>query len=791
MLRNYIKVALRNILKHKVFSIINIIGLAIGIAASSMMFLIAFHEISYDQHIDEKEKIGRVLVKSITYNRTREETSALLAQKLKESIPEVKEAARAWGPWANYLKNDITFERERAYCVDTSLVEMLSIKILYGSNLINNKSVLLSKSAAEKYCGSINVIGEVVLFKVLQKEYSFNVVGIFDDIPETSTFNTNILFSMDLGEEIINETYKYKSGEATHEWKENILFTYFKLHNENNFNSLDKKLDELSKAVYPEGYESNMSSQKLEDIYFGSNHLLRSRYERADKQKIIIFTIIAILILLIASINFIVLSSAKSIKRYKEIGVRKIIGATRKSIISQITIESIIIALVSLPFSIMLIEIFIVELSQILNINVLAQFYQSSSFYFWITSHTIFIGAISGACVAIFLSRFNAIDILQQKINRNPSGIKTRNIFVTVQLIITIGLIFSVVVIHNQISFFRTTDMGFNKENLFVIESRDKSLGEKFESIRHELLKSPNIYNVSVATGLPPQLGYLNFPIKKNNNPNEKVGMNSIMVHYDFIETMGMKLVEGRDFSKDFPTDIKEACILNETAVKELEIGKDRIINQLEMKIVGIVKDFNFKSLHTKITPLFIGLTELKHLHEIVIKTNGKNLIATVEQIKKTFNEILPDTKYSSYFYDEKIEEHYVKEVNFLTIFNISTALAIFVTCLGLFGLTLFITEQRKKEIGIRKVLGASTVKIIKLVSHEFILLVLIGGIIAFPIAYYFMHNWLQNFAYRIEISISQFLLAMFIVILVVGITVSWQSVKAALANPVDSLRNE
>ena len=791
MLKNYIKIALRTLSKQKVFSIINIVGLAIGIAASSMMFLIVFHETSYDQHIDEKEKIGRVLVTSNTYDRTREATSALLAPKLIETIPEVKDAARAWDTWAYYLKDDITFKKERAYCVDTSLVEMLSIKILRGSNIINKNSVLLSKSAAEKYCGSNNAVGEVVLFKVGEKDYSFNVVGIFDNIPETSTFKTNILFSMDLGEEIINEKNKKSTVEATLNWRKNILFTYFKLGNENNFHSLDKKLDELSKAVYPKGYASVMSSQKLDDIYFGSNHISGSLYERGNKQKIIIFTIIAILILLIASINFIVLSSAKSIKRYKEIGVRKIIGATRKSIISQITIESIIIALVSLPFSIMLIEIFIIEFSQILNINVSAQFYKTSSFYFWITSYTIFIGAISGACVAIFLSKFNAIDILQQKINRKQSGIKTRNIFVTVQLIITIGLIFSVVVIHKQISFFRNTDMGFNKENLFVLDSWDKKFSENIEVIKNELLKLPNINYVSAATALPPLLGYLNFPIKKNNNSNEKVGMNVIMVHYDFIETMGMKLVEGRDFSKDFPTDIKKACILNETAVKELELGNERFINQGNMNVIGIVKDFNFKSLHTKINPLVIDLTELKYLHEIVIKTNGENLIATVEQIKKTFNEIIPDTKYNSCFYDEKIEEHYTKEVNFLTIFNISTALAIFVTCLGLFGLTLFITEQRKKEIGIRKVLGASTLKIVKLVSHEFILLVLIGGIIAFPIAYYFMHNWLQNFAFKTEISFAQFLISEIIVLAIVGVTVSWQAIKAALANPVESLRND
>jgi len=254
---------------------------------------------------------------------------------------------------------------------------------------------------------------------------------------------------------------------------------------------------------------------------------------------------------------------------------------------------------------------------------------------------------------------------------------------------------------------------------------------------------------------------------------------------------MGMQLVEGRDFNKDFPTDIKKACIINETALKELELGSERIINQENMKVIGIVKDFNFKSLHTKITPLFIGLTELKYLHEIVIKINGEDLITTVEQIKKTFNEILPNTKYNSYFYDEKIEEHYTKEVNFLTIFNISTALAIFVTCLGLFGLTLFIAEQRKKEIGVRKVLGASIFTIVKMISKEFVLLVLIGLLIASPIAYYFMNKWLQNFAYRIEISILHFLLAGLIVFVIVGITVSWQAIKAASANPVDSLRND
>jgi putative ABC transport system permease protein len=788
MLKNYFKIALRNILKHKAFSLINITGLAIGIAASSMMFLIVFHETSYDQHINEKEKIGRVLVKSDTFNHTREVTSALLAPKLKESIPEVTEAARAWWIWAKFSKDGITSKREMAYCVDPNLVEMLSIRISYGSNLINKNSVLLSKSTAEKYFGSNNAVGEVVFFKIMKKEYSFNVVGVFDNIPETSTLNSNILFSMDLGEDIINEMY---GVEGTLAWRMDIVFTYFKLDNENNFSSLDKKLDELSKSVFPEGYKSTMSSQKLDDIYFGSNHLLRSRFQLGDKLKTTIFTIIAILILIIASLNFIILSSAKSIKRYKEIGVRKIIGATRHSLILQITIESIIIALVSLPFSLILIEISIVELSQILNINVSAQFYKTSSFYFWVSSYTIFIGAVSGTCVAIFLTKFNVVDILQQKINRNQSGIKTRNIFVTAQLIITMGLIFSIVVIHNQISFFRTTDMGFKKDNLFIIKSSDKNFVENYNVLKHELLKIPNVLNISAASELPPQFNKRLRQIGKNNNPDEKIGMHSFGVTYDFIKTMGMELVEGRDFSIDFPSDFRKTYILNETAVKELELGKDRIIHQSGTKIIGIVKDFNFKSLQTKITPLYMTLDKNKFLAEIVFQIYSENRIATVEEIKKTFQDISPQTKYSSYFYDEMIENHYTKEINFFTIFNIFTGLAILVTCLGLFGLTLFIIEQRKKEIGIRKVLGASVFRIVKMISQEFIFLILFGIVIASPIAYYFMNNWLQNFAYRIEISFPHFLLAGLIVLLLVGITVSWQSIKAAVANPVDSLRDE
>jgi putative ABC transport system permease protein len=500
--------------------------------------------------------------------------------------------------------------------------------------------------------------------------------------------------------------------------------------------------------------------------------------------------IIATLVLLISCINYIILATAQSIKRAKEIGIRKIIGASKLSIFMHLFFEAWVIALLSMPITIMLTELLLPEISASLNVRISMDYIHDIRFLYGLFILISFVALLSSLYVAVFISKLQTIEILKFKINTKGSRFNLRHGFIFLQLSIFAGLIFSTLVIKSQLKFFRENSFGYDKENVFVIRTYDKELPEKYSTLINELRKIPEIENISAASELPPQLGGMLYKLPNNKNPKELVEINGFSVDYNFIQTLGLELIEGRDFSREYSTDSLSGIILNETAMSRLELEDERTI--YGFKIIGVVKDFNFGSLHDPISPMAFQLaSKIKYLNEIAILINSKNVSGTVEKIKSTWNKLFSTPPIKYFFLNEKVDKLYRSDEKFSKLINIFTGFAIFITCLGLFGLTMYITQQRTKEIGIRKVFGAKVKNIYLLMSKEFIFLLFGSLIVGFPISLMFLNKWLSNFAYKVSIGFDIYLLTALLALIILMLSTCIQSIRAAVVNPVDSLRDE
>ncbi len=794
MFRNYITIAIRNLWSSKVFSLINIIGLSIGFASSFIMLLIVYHELSYDSHNQNLERVGKVLSEDNLFNFTLPTTSTLLANQMDDQFPEVEKAAQVYPRGVQIKIGDQYSSAIKAYCSDPDLFDILTIPVIMGEiRSLRSRIdwVLLSESLAAIYTKSKQPLGEHIEIKTGDSLYTFSVAAVFKDIPETSTFNCSIILPLKIAETDFNNRSNYVKSATIDDWFVAEMYTYFLLTNKEDFDLVDKNLEQLSSSVFPEEFKRVFKSQKLEDVYFESQNVANINYPVGDRSKIMIFTVIAILILIIASLNFIILSTARSTKRFKEIGIRKVFGASKLSITLQVIIEAVIISLLSLPLAVLLIEISLPELSSLLGITMSIKYSHSWFFYISYIIISVVVAVLGSLFLAVNLNRQNPISIFQRTFSSSHKGYKLRYAFIATQLIIFSGLVFVVIVIQNQIEYMKTTDLGFEKDNLLILSSKNSDLAPEYNAFKNEVLRMTGIANISAAATLPLQMGGMRSSINKNKNPDESVLVNRFRVHYDFIETMGLELVEGRDFSIAFSADEEEACIINEKALHDLELGDERFIKAPGRNVVGVVKDYHFKTMRSKIEPMFLTLSKNGKIDNIVIRLKGENLVESMAEVKIKSEEFYPDAQMFPVFYDGLIENLYSTEEKFGRIVNVFTGLAIFVTCLGLFGLTLFIAEQRSKEIGIRKVLGASVIKIITLVTRETIILVMVATIIATPTAYYFMSMWLDNFAYSVDIGIGTFVLSFIMAITITLVSVLIQSIKAATANPVNSLRDE
>lgn len=799
MLKNYFKIAWRNLLRHKVYSAINILGLAIGISACVLIFLFVRDELTYEEHFDKADRIFRITNDINLQGQT--DRFALtpfpLADNLKKDYPVIEAITRVMpiGKQTVWYQEK-AFNEENVFFADSTFFRIFNYPFLYGdpaTALNQPKSIVITEELAQKYFGSAeNAMGKALQFS----KNSHKVTGVIHD-PGHSHFKLNALLSLNTFDENVRKQF-------IGDWFRMSLYTYVLLPDADKKAAFEQDLGQFyEKTIVPWMKENKLAAslqyhlQPLPDIHL-DNTFSYDISPAGNRSYVFIFGFVAFFILLIACINYMNLSTARSAKRAKEVGLRKVIGAHRSQLVKQFIGESVLLTFLAILVALALVEIFLPYFNSLTEKNFSLSYFGNGSFLVILVFIIAFVGLVGGSYPAFFLSAFKPVDVL--KSDKNPRGTNAwlRRALVVAQFTISLIMIIGTLVVFSQMQFLKNNNLGFNKEQVLVIDvpNGDTTLVNKLPWIKQEFLTNPNITKVSNAAFIPGERSSrLLFYAEAPDGKMEEKTINTIFVDYDFLNLMQIKLLDGRNFSRNISTDDSLAYIINETAAKwlgwENPLGK-RMESGLggKGKVIGVVKDFHVTSLHNKIEPLAIMLTR-KSQGYLMARVNAENLPATISFIEQKWKAFDPKHPMEYFFLDENFNKQYRAEEKMLTAFGYFAALTILIACLGLYGLASFTAEQRTKEIGIRKVLGSSVSEIMLLLSKDFAWLVLISIILATPLAWYGMHHWLQNFAYRTEIHWWIFALAGFAALVIAMLTVSFQAGKAARLNPIKALRAE
>jgi putative ABC transport system permease protein len=804
MFKNYLKIALRNLHRFRTYSLINITGLIIGMACFILVFLYVQDELSYDRYHENSRQIYRITAEAnITgQNMQTATTPAPLAPTLTDEFPEVLGAVRFLcshsGRDSLIAYGEKKFYESRFLYADQNVFDIFSFKLIKGdpeTALKNPHSIILTEEMAKKYFGNEDPLGKVM---TVNNRSDFQITGVLRRIPHNSHFRFDFLASF--------ATLTEADKSISQNWGDLSYHTYLLLAEGSSPVELESKLPLIVKKYVSKFFESylgnveNMTSmfkfhvQPLTGIHLHSQ-LLGEIEANSDINYVYIFSAVAFFILIIACINFMNLATARSSCRAKEVGMRKVVGAQRSQLIGQFLGESFLLSFISLLLAIGLVEILLPAFNAISEKEISLNYSQSWIVLIGLVGMAFVVGFLSGSYPAFLLSSFRPIEVLRGKVKSSLAVPFLRKILVIFQFSVSVILITGTVVIRDQLIYIRNKNLGFDKEQLVAIPLRSNEIIRNYQSIKNELLQYPDIVKVSASSTLPGRgLGTSVFRPEGASDDNCLL-MYNISVDYDFIKTLGIELLAGRSFSKDFSSDDREAFIINEAAVKKLgwksPIGKQvEYISVRKGTVIGVVKDFHYLSLHQKIEP-FLLYVDPEDFRYFAVKIRPQNISRTLAFLEDKWRKFDPAHPFEYSFLDDDFDKLYKADKKLGQIFVSFTALAIFIACLGLFGLTSFTAEQRTKEIGIRKVLGASVPDIIVLLSREFTKWVLAANLIAWPVAYYAMNRWLQNFAYRISISLWMFFLAASLTFVISLFTVSFQAVRAAVSNPVKALRYE
>jgi putative ABC transport system permease protein len=805
MLKNYIKIALRNLLKYKGTSFINIFGLSVGITCCILISLFVLDELSYDRYHEKSDRIFRVTLRSIvgTHEYNGVITCAPLAAAMVRDFPEVISATRFRRLGFPVLRyGEKAFSEERFFWADPTIFEVFTIPFIKGNPktaLSKPNTVVINQTMAKKYFGDDDPMGKI-LNADMKRDYL--VTGVVEDVPHNSHFHFDFLCSLSTSER-----------SKSQDWLNNNLYTYFVLQKGVSYKAFEAKLDELvvkyagpqleiAVGITMEKFIAKGSSygyfvQPLTDIHLHSN-LRRELEPNSDPTYVYIFSLIAAAILVIACINFMNLATARAIRRTKEVGIRKTLGSKRAQLIRQFLAESVIMSFLAVAVSLFMVELLLPWFGNLtgkpLGINYLSNYFTVPL----LMGLVLLVGFTAGIYPSFFLASFKPVEVLKGTLQKTGKHPWLRSGLVIFQFTVSIILLIGTFVVYNQLDFIRHRRLGFNKEQLVVIKKTD-DIRQKIGPFKEELLKLPGVIHATNTTTLPGK----NFNTKAHQVPGAAGEHNicTMRTDYNFAETFEVEMVSGRFFSRDFSTDTS-AVVLNQAAIKTLgltdPIGK--VIGQLKsapnkplnFQIIGVMKDFHFESLHQKIRPMLIRLIPKNLAGRFVsVRVKTGDIPTTLSQMEKTWRKFALNQPFEYAWFDRDFAGIYEAEVRTGKIFAIFSIIAICIACLGLLGLTAFTTEQRTKEIGIRKTLGAPITGIVMMLSKEFIRWVLAANIIAWPVAYFITRSWLQSFAYRVDIEIRMFLFSAVLAIVISFLTVSYQVIKAALTNPVEALKYE
>ena len=800
MIKNWLKIALRNMRRHKLYSIINLFGLAVGMACFLLIALHIAAELSYDKFHLKAGQIYRVTYEINLLDSTSHtaQTPAPLGPAMIRDYPEVENATRFF-----ILKDTLVTRKEKRFYEnilfgDRNFFDVFTFPLLKGNPdtaLVEPNSMVLTETMAEKYFGNEDPLDKVL---ILNGNRDFRVTGILKDIPRNSHFHFDFLVPFAAG---------FRNKKMMGYWGNIFCYNYLLLEEDASPVELENKLPDFAMKYIGGNFKDFFGDkldqvpsmyifhlQPIEKIHLYS-HLDSEIEPNSSGAYIYIFSAIAFFILLIACINFMNLSTARSSVRAKEIGMRKVIGARRGELIKQFLGESLFLSFLSLILAVVLIKFFLPFFNSLSGKELSLSLVGHGTFFAVLIGTFVFVGILAGSYPAFLLSAFIPVEVLKGKKGSKIPVPLIRTGLVILQFTISIILIVGTIIIHNQMSYLRNKNLGFDKEHLITIADQNRRLWRKYEAFKGELMKDPDILAVSGSSGLPSGIFSKSTIVPENVPSYESALMPIMSVDYDFIKTYGIELVSGRNFAKEFSTDLGGAYIINEAA--EERFGWDSPLGKtltdtggIKGKVIGVVRNFHFNSLHHGIEPLALFINP-KSFRYYTLRIRSQNIPRSIAHLEETWKKFAPNRPFTYAFLDDQINRFYQSEQRLNQIFLYFSVLAIFIACLGLFGLTSFTAEQRTKEIAIRKVMGASVPSLINLVSREFIKWIIAANILAWPLSYFALNRWLQNFAYRTGIGFGIFLLAAILSFVIALLTVSYQSLKAAVSNPVDSLRYE
>lgn len=825
MIKNYIKIAWRNLVRNRVSSIINISGLAIGLACVFLIGMYVKDELSYDRFFKDSNRIFRVNLDGKMGNEQFivGHTPPPAGAALVNNFPEIETYTRILKPFDEvvhyeYKGQKSSFTEKSLLAVDSNFLTFFNYPLIAGDaktclNGIN--SLVITETAAKKYFGNEPAIGKMLIFD----DYSapFTVTAVLKDLPKQSSLQFQMLQpTASVG------AVKYFGWS----WVWLQMGTYVKLkpnapYDKASIAKLESKFPAMVATQAPTAFKRigqpweefkrkggkwDLKLQPITDLHLYSSAVGTRYFEVSNIKNIYIFSAIALFIMLLACVNFMNLSTAQSAKRAKEVGIRKVLGSVRKQLIRQFMVEAMLYTLFAAVVAVVIVLMVLPSFNHLSDKMLSASVFLSIKTWVGILLLVTVTGFFAGSYPAFFITSFKPVSILKgtRLFTGNGSGFLTRNALVVFQFFVSTVLIICTVVVYKQLIFNQTKDLGFSKENMVILPNVGR-LGTNEETLRQELLKLPQVVNASISTGLPAENSFGDTYIPETNAKNvngaeSNIMLSSYMVDDAFVPTLKLKVTAGRQFSKEFSDSA--SVILNETAVKQIgwkdPIGKTIVYpgnNNQKFKVIGVVQDFNSESFHSIISPFALFYTTSKtyfiKASYLTIRIKPGNYPQTISAIQGAWKKISPDMPFDYSFMDAEFDLLYKADQTMGKVFSVFTFLSLTVACLGLLGLAIYTAERRMKEIGIRKVLGASVKNLVSMLSVDFVKLIVIASVIAFPVAWYAMNKWLQDFAFRTTISWWIFALSSGVTIVIALVTISFQSVKAALTNPVESLKNE
>jgi putative ABC transport system permease protein len=800
MFKNYLKVALRNVRKQKTYAFINIAGFAVGMAACILIMLYVLSELSYDKFHENAGRIYRIGVEGnlsgsyVQYPLSNMGTGPAMLK----DYPEMESFTRVYPVNRIPVKyEDKNFYEERGIYVDEHFFKVFSFPLFQGdpnTALVTAYSIVITRDMEKKYFGDEDPLGKQLR---LNNQHDYTVTGVMENIPYNSHLKFDFLCSI--------ETFYVIRNREVDEWTSFNNYTYLLL--KKNVNSvkfaekfpafLDQYLAMLKKLL---GEDLNFFLQPITDIHLRSK-LDYEMFGNSDITYVYVFSSIAFFILLIACINFMNLSTARSYGRAKEVGMRKVLGADKRNLVRQFLAESMLYGIVSFILALVLVRLALPAFSSLSGNELSFPLGEMPWLIPASIAFVLFTGLLAGSYPAFFLSSFRPINVLKGALTAGAGNSRFRSILVVIQFVISIALITGTGIMLSQLNYMKNKNLGFDREHVVVIPIMEDRIKDNLESIRGELKSHTSILNVSAASDVPGNYPDYNVYVPEGYTIEQTQLMHRINCDGDFVPTMGMQIVAGRNFSREYGTDPDDAVIINETAArkygwdnplgKKIGVFSDKELTETEPRtVIGVVKDFHAKSLHDKILPLLLT-NENSYIEDIAVRIKPGDISSTLDFLREKWQQYDPDRPFDYYFLDRNFDAQYQTDERLNKIIGYFTILAIFVACLGLYGMASFMAEQRFKEIGIRKTLGASVSSIVILLNKEVTKLIIIANVIAIPIAYYVLNRWLESFAYRTGISTLTFVLSTVIVLVIGYATIAYQSIKAALTNPVDAIRAE